>query len=456
MKSVVDGAFARWVRHALTIVAVLQLVLLAPLTARAETEASITAVVTRVSPSVVTIVSVRPPQPAEDKPGVTSASAPVGGHSTTAIGSGFIIDPSGFIATNRHVIEGSTSIFVVLADGVRYPAVLAIMADKADIALLRIDTGRKLPSLTFGDSDKIRVGDPVIAIGSPFGFDASVTAGIVSAVNRDIVESPFDDYIQTDAAINHGNSGGPLFNLAGEVIGMNSVLFAPGPGSAGLGFAVPSNDLNFVYSRLMKTGEIRGGMLPIHTQQVSWMLSQALETGDLQGALVLAVQDDGGMMLQGKIHPGDVIRSFNGQKVQDPRDLARKAAQAAIGGDAALEITRGGERETVHVTIQAWPDLPPLVLNNDGPRELGLELAAARGANDQPIVKVASIDPNGTAADSGIQKDDIIVEVQQTKVSEPDQALRIFWARSALRHHYAAVLVDRAGKLSWMALAVPD
>jgi serine protease Do len=219
---------------------------------------------------------------------------------------------------------------------------------------------------------------------------------------------------------------------------------------------VPSSSLSFVYGRLIKTGEIGAGMLPIHTQQVSWMLEQALDTGDLQGALVTSVQDKDEAMLQGKIQAGDVIRSFNGEPVQDPRDLARKAAMAPIGSDATLEICRGGEEETVHVTIQAWPDLQPLVLTNDGPRALGLELVGGRDTKDQPIVKVASVDPNGTAADSGIEKDDVIVEVQQTPVSAPDQALRIFWARSALKHHYAAVLVKREGKLSWLPLAIPE
>ena len=169
------------------------------------------------------------------KPGASIASAASNEHTTTAIGSGFIIDPRGYIATNKHVIDGGTAVFVVTADGVRYPAAIAGMPPESDMALLRITAGRIMPYLTFGDSDKVRVGDRAIAIRTPFGlFDTSVTAGIVSAVNRNIIESPFDNYIQTDAAINHGNSGGPLLNVAGEVIGMNSVLFAPGPGSAEL------------------------------------------------------------------------------------------------------------------------------------------------------------------------------------------------------------------------------
>jgi serine protease Do len=319
--------------------------------------------------------------------------------------------------------------------------------------LLRIYAGHPLPSVEFGDSDKMSVGDTVIAIGSPFGFDNSVTAGIISAVNRDIMESPFDDYIQTDAAINHGNSGGPLFNMQGQVIGMNSVIFSPSTGSSGLGFALPSKEMQFVFGRLMKTGEVKAGMLPVHTQQVTWMLKQALDTPDLQGALVSSVHDDGDTMMHGEIKPGDVILTFNGEKVWDPRDLARKAAQSEIGSDATLEIFRGAVRQTVHVTIQAWPEATPVILKDNGQRLLGLDLVPAE---NEKGVMVASVDPTGTAADSGIQKGDIIVEIQQTPVSDPQEASRLFETHAAQRHHFAAVLVQRDKKLSWMPLAIPN
>jgi serine protease Do len=283
-----------------------------------------------------------------------------------------------------------------------------------------------------------------------------VTSGIISALNRDIMESPFDDYLQTDAAINHGNSGGPLFSEDGYVIGMTSVIFSPDPGSSGVGFALPSNSLRFVFNRLMQTGAIHAGMLPIHTQQVSWMLQQAIGAPDLLGALVTSVQGDAGTMLQGKIRAGDIVRSFNGLPVLDPRDLARKAAMAPVGGDAVLQISRGGTMETEHVTIQEWPEVKPIVLNGDGRRELGLELVTRHEANGRSIVTVSSVDPTGTAADSGILKDDVIVQVQQTPVVDADQALRVFGAKSSLKHHFAAVLVNREGKFSWISLAVPD
>lgn len=237
---------------------------------------------------------------------------------------------------------------------------------------------------------------------------------------------------------------------------MTSVIFSPDPGSAGVGFAVPSDSLRFCFDRLMKTGEVKAGMLPIHTEAVTWMLQQALEAPDLRGALVSSVQDDAGKMLQGKIMGGDIIRSFNGEPISDPRDLARKAARAPIGGDAALELWRRGATDTVHVTIHAWPEAKPPVLDNDGPKTLGLELTSGQGDKGERIVTVASVDATGTAADSGIQKGDTIVEVQQTPVSEPDQALRIFSAQSSLKHRFVAVLVDRGKKLGWMSLAIPE
>jgi serine protease Do len=415
------------------------------------------AVVARVSPAVVRVFTVRPPTVHEDaKPGTNVANAS-NDERTAAIGSGYIIDPSGYVGTNRHVVEGAISVYVVTAEGIRYPAKVVGMPDQADIALLKIDAGKlQLPFVKFGDSDKVHVGDPVFAIGSPFGFDNTVTAGIVSALNRNIMESPFDDYIQTDAAINHGNSGGPLFDAAGEVIGMNSVIYAPTAGFAGLAFAIPSTSLQFVYGRLMKTGEINAGMLPIHTQEVTWMLAQALDTPDLHGALVTSVQDDTGAMLHDRIKGADVIQTFNGDKVWDPRDLARKAAMSPVGSEVVLGICRAGQIITVQVKVHAWPEAKPEVLNNNGPRTLGLQLASVQSDNGERTVTVTSVDPAGTAADSGIQQGDTVVAVQQTPISEPDQALRIFAAQSSLQHRFAAVLVRHDKKLIWMPLAIPQ
>jgi serine protease Do len=444
-------------RHPWAILWMLALLCAGPGRALAGGEAdSIATMVAGVSPAVVRVVTVRPHQPADSKSGAQVASVAASEGTDTFTGSGFIIDPAGYIGTNKHVVEGAISVYVVTADGVRHAAQIVGMPDKADMALIKIEAPQPLPFVGFGDSDNVRVGDRVFAIGSPFGLDTTVTSGIVSALNRDIMESPFDAYIQTDAAINHGNSGGALFNQAGEVIGMTSVIFSPDTGSSGVGFAIPSMSLKFVFDRLMKTGEVRAGMLPIRTQQVTWMLQQALSAPDLRGALITSVRDDGGKMMQGKIKAGDIIRAINGEPVLDPRDLARKAVRTPIGSDAVLELYRAGATETVHVTMQAWPEVKPVVLDNDGQRTLGLELASGRSENGDPIVTVASVNAGGTAAGSGIRKGDTIVEVQQTSVSEPDQALSVLRAQSSLKHRFAAVLVRRDEKTSWLSLAIPE
>jgi serine protease Do len=435
----------------------LQVAVTSPRIAKAETRSdTISVIVAKVKPAVVKVISVKQPGKKTDSPTpqVAGASAPDSDKPVTADGSGFLIDPTGFIATNKHVIEDSASLFVITDDGIRYRATIVGVTAKSDIALLKIDAGKPLPFVGFGDSDKMRVGDTVIAIGSPFGFDESVTAGIVSAVNRDISESPFDDYIQTDAPINHGNSGGPLFNMSGEVVGMNSVLFAPGTysGSIGLGFAIPSDVMSFVYQRLIADGRVRAGMLPIRTQQIKWMLFRATGAPGLSGALVDAVDLNGDKTMQGQVEPGDIVLTFNGQPVSDPRDLARKAAMSPIGSDAALEIFRNGQRKVVHVPIQEWPEGKPPVLSDSTPKTLGLGLAVGPKGG----VEVATIDPAGSAASSGIKAGDVIVRIQDRAVSDPDQALAMLKALSPGKDAYVAVLLDRDGNRTWMPLAIPE
>ncbi len=437
--------------------------------------ASVAEIVAKASPAVVSILTLRPvghpvghpagglsktppkdgsPEQQADDPQGTAAE-PASNQSRTAIGSGFIFDPAGYIGTNKHLIAGATAVFVTTADGVRYPARIVGMTAQADIALLRIDAGHPLPFLSFGESDKMRVGDPVIAIGDPFGFDTSVSAGIISAVNRNIVESPFDDYLQTDAALNHGNSGGPLLNLSGEIIGMASVIVAPGPGSAGVGFAVPSNALEFVFPRLIKTGHVAAGRVPFRTTQITWPLQQAFSLPDREGALVLAVSDPDDIVPRGEIGPGDVIRSFNGQTVTDSRDLARRAAHTEVGSDATLTVSRNGKTRTVHMKLLQWPEAPPIELHDGEAGPLGLTLAAGKGKEGGSVVTVDSVDPAGSAAECGIKKGDIILRIQTTAVTAPDQVSRLLGEAAALKHAFAAVLLRRDKKLLWVALAIP-
>jgi len=427
-----------------------------PLPARAGTDqppGMIAGVVAKVQNSVMRIVVVHPPEtpsPEEKQLAKAGDAQPV-----TRLGSGFAIDSDGLVATNRHVVENSISIFVGTPDGGRFRAEIVGMTYGADMALLRIRPGYKLPAVTWGNSDKLRPGDTVIAIGSPFGFDNTVTAGVVSSINRDIMESPFDDYIQTDAAINHGNSGGPLFNTEGEVVGMNSVLFAPGTGSVGLGFAIPSNDLRFVFSRLEKYREVRAGMLPFRTQGVTAMMAQAIGSPGPGGALIAALGPRGDEM-HDEIQPGDVIRTFNGEVVLDPRDLARKAGRAEIGGTARLGICRSGMIMSVDVPILPYemhapkgrePGPPPTIL--------GLQFTAAGGTANKSGVAVATIDPAGSAADSGLQAGDVILRVQQQPVATPEQAQAALQARADAEQPFAAVLVLRDDKRTWIPVALP-
>jgi serine protease Do len=418
---------------------------------------AVATIVANVRNSVMRIVVVHPPEK-KDGGGESMAQASDDSQPVTRIGSGFVIDPDGLVATNRHVVENTLAIFVGTPDGGRYRAEIVGMPGKADIALLRIHPDGKLPAVHFGNSDKLRPGDTVIAIGSPFGFDNTVTAGIVSSVNRDIMESPFDDYIQTDAAINHGNSGGPLFNMAGEVVGMTSVLFAPGTysGSVGVGFAIPSNDLSFVLSRLAKYGEVKAGMLPLRTQQVDALMAQAIGAPGPGGALIDSMGEHSDEM-DNRIQPGDVIRTFNGETVIDPRDLARKAARTAIGSMAALGLCRSGTLMSVEVPILAFDETgPKTVVPGPPPKILGLQLAAADESGGRHSgVTVSAIDPMGSVADSGLRAGDVILRVQQQFVSSPAQAEAALHAREAAKERFAAVLVQRDDKQTWIPIALP-
>jgi serine protease Do len=418
----------------------------------AQVSDAIADVVARVQPSVVRIVVVHP-KPDE---GNTTTAQAAESDAVSKIGSGFAIG-DGLIATNRHVVEDSISIFVGTGTGARYRAEVVGVADRADIALLRIDPAAHLPVLTFGDSDTLRAGDTVIAIGSPFGFDNSVTAGIVSSVNRDIMESPFDDYIQTDAAINHGNSGGPLFNVAGQVVGMNSVLFAPGTGSVGVGFAIPANDLRFVFERLQKFGGVRAGMLPIRTQQLTAMVADAMGVPLNGGALIASLDPQTDYPMNGTIQVGDLITRFNNQPVADPRDLARKAAAIAVGGTVVLDLYREGKMMSVEVPIVPLEDTMPLAMaSGPHPKALGLRFAEVPGSRFETGVLVADVDRSGSAADSGLRKGDIILRVQQQAVSTPDQASQALQSRIAAKQTYAALLVKRDDKDTWMAIGLPE
>jgi serine protease Do len=248
----------------------------------------------------------------------------------TAAGSGFVVDPSGVIATNWHVIDGAYEIFVTFSDGARTTATVMGAALVIDIALLKVDIGHPLTAVGWGDSSKVQIADPVLAIGNPLGVGLSVTAGIVSALNRNIMDTPVDDFIQTDAPINHGNSGGPLFNEKGEVIGINAALISPTTAFSGLGFAIPSNDARFIINRLRHSNWVRPGWMGVKVQQVTPEIALGLHMKQPQGSIVAWVTDDGPADLAG-IRAGDVILRLDDEIPSDDRALLREIGMSPPG-----------------------------------------------------------------------------------------------------------------------------
>ena len=393
-------------------------------------------------------------------------------------GSGFIIDPEGFIVTNKHVIDGATEIQVRLHEGSTLPATLVGKSEKADIALLQVHPVRPLPSARFGDSDALRVGDDVIAIGNPLGFDNSVSAGIVSALNRNIMESPFDDYIQTDAAINHGNSGGPLFDMAGVVVGMNSVIFAPGTygGSIGLGFAIPSADVRFVVDQIRRYGYVRAGFIGIQFQDLSEQLkdSLGLPVGS-GGAIVVQAASDGPGGKAG-IRLGDVVLEFGGRRITDARALARAVAAARIGAKTPVEVWRDNAVLRFNVVATVAPDASPSGVN--GPafpmasakrmaQSLGLTLAEDTAATDTgnatqavaaPDAKegavVTGVTSSSAAADAGLAVGDVILMTDRGAVDGSQALMRALQTSRMSGRPFTPLLVrDPAGNLRWIALS---
>ncbi len=302
------------------------------------------------------------------------------------LGSGFIIDPSGVVVTNNHVIADADEINVILNDGTKLPAELIGKDTKSDLALLRVHPDKPLKAVKFGDSDKLRLGEWVIAIGNPFSLGGTVTAGIVSARNRDINSGPYDNYIQTDAAINRGNSGGPLFNLNGDVIGVNTAIISPSGGSIGIGFAVPSNSATAVINQLRQFGETRRGWLGVRIQQVTDDIAESLSIKPARGALVAGI-DDRGPAKPGGIEPGDVVVKFDGRDIKEMHDLPRIVADTPVGKEVEVIVIRKGKEETHTIKIGRLEDGEKLAAadakKNAAPEQksvvqktLGLELAS--------------------------------------------------------------------------------
>src|SRR5215207_3801461 len=286
----------------------------------------------------------------------------------SSLGSGFVVDPTGIIVTNNHVIEGAEEIEVKFPDGLALKGELLGKDTKTDLAVLKVQPPRPLPFVAFGDSDKLRVGDWVMAIGNPFGLGGSLTLGIVSARNRDINAGPYDDFIQTDAAINRGNSGGPLFNMDGEVIGINTAIISPSGGSIGIGFSIPSELALGVVDQLRQYGETRRGWLGVRIQPVTDDIAESLGMATAKGALVAGVIK-GGPVDNGTILAGDVIIKFDGRDVNEMRDLPRVVAESTVGKAVDVVIVRKGVEQTVKVTLGRLEDGEKLASGENGNTE---------------------------------------------------------------------------------------
>ena len=356
-------------------------------------------------------------------------------------GSGFVIDASGIVVTNNHVIDGADEINVVLQDNTTLKAELVGVDPRTDLAVLRVKPEKPLPVVPFGDSDTAEVGDWVLAIGNPLGFGGSVTSGIVSARGRNINAGPYDDFIQTDAAINRGNSGGPLFNVRGEVIGINTAIVSPSGGSIGIGFAIPSNLAKNIVAQLRDGGRVRRGWLAVNIQQVTDEIAESLGLqGGARGALVARAQEDG-PAFKGGIRNGDVILRFNNQDVREMRNLPRIVAETPVGTKAPVVVWRGGKEQTLTVDVAelpadqqqaaASPTTParPRAGGNLELSGLGLKIAPLTNetrerygvASDKRGVVVIEVAPNSPGAERGLNAGDVIVEVQQSRVNSPDE-----------------------------------
>ncbi|MGX7741174.1 Do family serine endopeptidase [Rhodopseudomonas parapalustris] len=393
---------------------------------------------------------------------------------TNSLGSGFIIDPAGVVVTNNHVIADSDEINVILNDGTKIKAELVGVDKKTDLAVLKFKppAGKTLTAVKFGDSDKLRLGEWVIAIGNPFSLGGTVTAGIVSARNRDINSGPYDSYIQTDAAINRGNSGGPLFNLNGEVIGVNTLIISPSGGSIGIGFAVPSKTVVPVVDQLRQFGELRRGWLGVRIQQVTDEIADSLSIKPARGALVAGVDDKGPAKPAG-IEPGDVVIKFDGKDIKEPKDLSRMVADTAVGKTVDVVVIRKGKEETKQVTLgrladdakpqpasaKSQPEAEKLVTQ----KVLGLDLAALskdlRGRykikDSVKGVLVTGVDDGSDAAEKRLSAGDVIVEVAQESVGNAaDIKKRVDQLKKDGKKSVLLLVANASGELRFVALSL--
>ncbi len=373
-----------------------------------------------------------------------------------ARGSGFIINANGTIVTNNHVVKDAKSVSVTLDDGTQLPAHVVGRDPRTDIAVLKVDAGHQLPYIQLGNSANVKPGEWVVAMGNPFGLGGTVTAGIVSAISRDIGDGPYDQFIQIDAPINQGNSGGPLFTQDGKVIGMNTAILSPSGGSIGIGFAIPSDMIHNVVAQLQESGHVTRGYIGVEAQGVTGATAKAMNLTDNSGALLAGVMPNG-PAAQAGLQPGDVIQTVNGQKIANPRELAVDVANLKPGDEAHLSVLHDGQTKDVAMQIAQLPN-DETASNEQGggqhQQQLGLALAPLspdmRGQLDVPDgtrgAVVRGVQPGSPAEQAGLQPGDVIVGVGMHPVTSPSEAAHEIHSAMTSQNHAIALRVIRNGE----------
>jgi serine protease Do len=384
-----------------------------------------------------------------------------------SLGSGFIIDPSGLIVTNNHVIADAQQITVTLSDDTTLEAKVIGRDPVTDLAVLKVDPKTPLPAATWGDSNKVRVGDWVLAIGNPFGLGGTVTAGIISATARDIHAGPYDDFLQTDASINRGNSGGPMFNLTGDVIGINTAILSPSGGSIGIGFAIPSAAARPIIDQLKTTGKVERGWIGARIQPVSPDLAEAVGLDSARGAMIAAI-DPSSPAEEAKLRPGDVILDYDGKPVDRSRQLPRLVADTTPGKSVKLTIWREGKQAEVTLKVVALDPnrplppapppqkpTPPVIVD-----AIGLKLAKLTPElrkqfsipETQDGIVITEVPQNSPAAAQGLRPGDLVIAIGREPVETPEEIRQKAAAAKKTGHKFVLVRVERATATRFVAL----
>ncbi|MGE0108991.1 MAG: DegQ family serine endoprotease [Bdellovibrionales bacterium] len=389
----------------------------------------------------------------------------------TSLGSGFIIDPKGYIVTNYHVIQDADEIRVILQDDTNLKAELVGLDKKTDLALLKVSPKKDLPAVTFGESDKVRVGDWIVAIGNPYGLGGTVTAGIISARARNINSGPYDDYLQTDASINRGNSGGPMFNMNGQVIGINTAIFSPTGGSVGIGFAIPSSMAKSVVQQLRDTGHIKRGWLGVQVQTITPEIAKSLGLKKEKGALVSSVTKDGPAEKAG-FKTGDLILTFDGKDVEDMHRLPRLVAETEVGKTVNVEILRKGEEKTLKVKLGKLKDHEEegevKITKHEGQKTegtdvktLGLRVTKLTdtfrqkydiGKSTQGVV-VLDVDTDSLSYEAGLRRADVITQAAQEDITS-GKRLEELAQKAKKAKKPLLLLIEREGNMIFMAMTI--